>query len=95
MDKVTVGTGATLVAAASRHRGVLTVQHIDVGQAAVRVWLADSDAVTVGNGMVLTGLGVTMNVNRMSGAKSAWYAVAEEAGVDVIVQTGNQWDSQP
>lgn len=93
MTTVTVGATATEVAAADGNRGDLTIQHVDVAQGTVRVWLAPSASVAVGAAMVLTGVGVSLAVAG-SRAAVAWYAIAEEAGVVVAVETGSKWDTQ-
>lgn len=94
MTTVTVGATATLVAAADGSRGSLCVQHVDVTQNAVRVWVADRATVAVGDGLLLVGLGATITADRLSGARGSWYAIAEEAGVVVMVASGSKWDSE-
>ena len=93
MTTVTVGATATLVAAADGNRGDLTVQHVDVEQGTVRVWLAPSASVAVGAAMLLTGGGISLSISGPRAAV-AWYAIAEEDGVVVAVETGSKWDSQ-
>lgn len=92
MGKITVGVTATLLAAADQDRGTLTVQHIDSGHADALVWVGRSD-VAVDNGWLLAALGVSLSVDRLSGATLAWYAISE-VEVDVMVGTGRQWDSR-
>ena len=90
ISNVNVTNAVTKLADIDASRSTITIQHTDLTDFNVPVWISQDAAMVAGAGFYLSGLGDAIQFEREDGSTGVWYGISPGNTVTVAVATGER-----
>lgn len=90
ISNVNVTNAVTKLADVDTSRSSLAIQHTDLTDSGVPIWISGNVNMVAGEGFYLSGLGGVITFDRAAGATGEWYAISPGNTVTVVVATGER-----